>query len=66
MEIREGLESTTQSIMFVSGGNVLFGACGGMLKEKRLGYKGGSDRNALMVFGAGILSSLVGLFLYLF
>jgi hypothetical protein len=66
LEIREGLESTTQSIMFVSGGNVLFGACGGMLREKRLGYKGGSDRNALMVFGAGILSSLAGLFLYLF
>jgi hypothetical protein len=66
VEIREGLETTTQSIMFVSGGNVLFGACGGMLREKRLGYKGGSDRNALMVFGAGILSSFVGLFLYLF
>jgi len=66
VEIRSGLETTTKSIMFVSGGNVLFGACGGMLKEKRLGYKGGSDRNALMVFGAGILSSLVGLFLYLF
>ena len=66
VEIREGLESTTQSIMFVSGGNVLFGACGGMLREKRMGYKGGSDRNALMVFGAGILSSVMGLFLYLF
>ena len=66
VEIREGLETTTQSIMFVSGGNVLFGACGGMLREKRLGYKGGSDRNALMVFGAGILSSVMGLFLYIF
>jgi len=64
--IREGLESITMSIMFIAGGNVLFGASGGMLREKRLGYKGGSDRSALLVFAGGCLSSLAGLFLYLF
>jgi hypothetical protein len=64
--IREGLESITMSIMFISGGNVLFGASGGMLREKRLGYKGGSARSALLVFAGGCLSSIAGLFLYLF
>ena len=66
LDIREGLESITMSIMFISGGNVLFGASGGMLREKRLGYKGGSARSALLVFAGGCLSSLAGLFLYLF
>ena len=64
VSIRSGLESISLSILFISSGNLLFGVSGGMMKEKRLGSEG-SDRNVLLVFAVGCLSSIVGLFMYI-
>jgi hypothetical protein len=64
VSIREGLESITLSILLISMGNVLFGASGGMMQEKRLGYKG-SNRNVLIVFACGCLSSIFGILMFI-